>query len=294
MWRQMTRLLKYHYSWGQKRTWCYNSRSPGQPFTSLMDRINNDDVFRLNLILNGGWTKDTFHILEELIELALKQKEWNRRFGHMAYADRKQYYQRRKERFENERSGSDEQHVRYEDRLHPTEQEETLDNGLDDPKLRSAARALESKGKGIGKAGKKRPHQPDPSKDFSEFWDFSEAARWGYSSVPVYRRDRWYQNLPYQRGGASDEAASSTGHALPYRRDEIENCTQCNEPCAIVNMWRCERCSDGYNCNAYFHGYSRHRNCYEEHNHYCQSRSLYGWQRHENKRGKWDYTAAGR
>ena len=52
----------------------------------------NDDVFRLNLILNGGWTKDTFHILEELIELALKQKEWNRRFGHMAYADRKQYY----------------------------------------------------------------------------------------------------------------------------------------------------------------------------------------------------------
>ncbi len=44
-----------------------------------MDRINNDDVFRLNLILNGGWTKDTFHILEGLIELALKQKEWNRR-----------------------------------------------------------------------------------------------------------------------------------------------------------------------------------------------------------------------
>ena len=112
----------------------------------------NDDVFRLNLILNGGWTKDTFHILEELIELALKQKDWNRRFGHMAYADRKQYYQRRKERFETERSGSDEQHVRYEDRLHPTQQEETLDNGLDDPRLRSAARALESKGKGIGKA----------------------------------------------------------------------------------------------------------------------------------------------
>ncbi len=233
-----------------------------------MDRINNDDVFRLNLILNGGWTKDTFHILEELIELALKQKEWNRRFGHMAYADRKQYYQRRKERFENERSGSDEQHVRYEDCLHPTEEEEPLDNGLDDPKLKAAARTLESKGKGIGKKGKKRPHQPDPSKDFSEFWDLGEAARWGYSSVPEYRRDRWYWNLPYQRPGASDEAASSTGHSLPYRRHEIENCTQCNEPCAIVNMWKCERCSEGYNRNVYFHGYSRHRNCYEEHNHY--------------------------
>ena len=54
-----------------------------------MDRIMHDDVFRLNLILNGGWTKDTFHILEELIELALKQKEWNKRFGHLSCADRK-------------------------------------------------------------------------------------------------------------------------------------------------------------------------------------------------------------
>jgi hypothetical protein len=38
-----------------------------------MDRIMHDDVFRLNMILNGGWTKDTFHILEELIELALSR-----------------------------------------------------------------------------------------------------------------------------------------------------------------------------------------------------------------------------
>jgi hypothetical protein len=63
LWRQMRRLLKLHHSWQEERTWCYNSRDPGQPFKSLIDRIDNDDVFRLNLILNGGWTKDTFHIL---------------------------------------------------------------------------------------------------------------------------------------------------------------------------------------------------------------------------------------
>ncbi len=290
----MTRLLKYHYSWQEKRTWCYNSRSPGQPLISLIDRINNDDVFRLNLILNGGWTKDTFHILEELIELALKQKEWNRRFGHMAYADRKQYYLRRRARFENDQNSPEERYVRWDDRLHPTEEEGRLEDGLSHTKLKEAARILESKGKGTGTKGKKRPYQPDPSIEFSEFWDMSEAARWGYDSLPVYRTDRWYNNLPYQRQGASDEAASSTGHALPFLKEEIENCTQCNEPCAIANMWRCDRCSDAYNCNAYFHGYSRHKNCYEEHNHYCKARSMYGWQRRENKRGRWDYTEAGR
>ncbi len=257
-----------------------------------MDRIMNDDVFRLNLILNGGWTKDTFHILEELIELALKQKEWNRRFGHMAYADRKQYYGRRKERFENERSGSDERQVRPEDRPNPTQKENALHDGLVDAELRKAAEALAYKGKGTGEAGKKRAYEPDPSKDFSEFWDLGEAARWGCSSLPKYRQDRWYRNLPYQRS-APDGAAGSAHHARPYRKDEIDHCLQCNEPCAIVNMWKCERCTVQYQRDAYFHGYSRHKNCYEEHNHYCQSKSLYGWQRHENKRGRFHAPAAG-
>ena len=164
MWRQMTRLLKYHYSWRHKRTWCYNSRDPGAPFESLMDRIMHDDVFRLNLILNGGWTKDTFHILEELIELALKQKEWNKRFGHLSYADRKNYYKRRAERFANKRCSSDEQQVRPEDRVHPTREEHALPSGLDGELLRAQkqAEAL-AKQKGIGKTSKKRTGTPDPA-----------------------------------------------------------------------------------------------------------------------------------
>ena len=126
-----------------------------------MDRIMHDDVFRLNLILNGGWTKDTFHILEELIELALKQKEWNRRFGHLSYADRKDYYKRRAERFANKRRSSDEQQVRPEDRVHPTREEDTLPSGLDG-ELMKAAEAL-AKQKGIGKTSEKRTGTPDPA-----------------------------------------------------------------------------------------------------------------------------------
>ena len=70
----------------------------------------------------------------------------------MAYADRKQYYLRRKARFENDQNSPDERYVRWDDRLHPTEEEEKLEDGLSHPKLKEAAlkeaaRTLESKGK---------------------------------------------------------------------------------------------------------------------------------------------------
>ncbi len=71
----------------------------------------HDDVFRMNLILNGGWTKDTMHILVELVDLALQQKAWNKKYGHLSYADRMSYYVRRAERFKNRRGGSNEQEV---------------------------------------------------------------------------------------------------------------------------------------------------------------------------------------
>ena len=255
-----------------------------------MDRIMNDDVFRMNLILNGGWTKDTFHILEELIELALKQKEWNRRFGHMAYADRKEYYERRAERFENKQRSSDEQQVRQEDRTNPTEEETTLPTGLD-AELRKAADALAAEQKGTGKTSKKRTNAPDPAQEFSEFWDLSDAARWGYHSLPEYRQDEWKHNLPYERR-APGGAAGSAHYVGPYRKEDIAHCLQCKEPSAIVNLWKCERCTIEYKRDAYFHGYSMNKNCYEEHTHYCQSKTLYGWKRHENKRGKISSPAA--
>ena len=67
MWWQMMTLIKYHRSWQEQRTWKYNSYATGEPFLSLLDRINKDDVFKLNLILNGGWTKDTIPFLPKLV-----------------------------------------------------------------------------------------------------------------------------------------------------------------------------------------------------------------------------------
>ena len=254
-----------------------------------MVRIMHDDVFRLNLILNGGWTKDTFHIHEELIELALKQKEWNRRFGHLSYADRKDYYKRRAERFANKRRSSDEQHVRQEDRVHPTQEEDTLPSGLDG-ELMKAAEAL-AKQKGTGKTSKKRTGTPDPAEEFSVFWEQGDAARWGYNSVPEYRRDKMQHNLPFERH-APGGAAGSAHCVGPFRKADIFNCLQCNEPSAIVNLWKCDRCMLEYEQDAYFHGRSMNKNCYEEHIHYCESKTLYGWRRHENKRGKISSPAA--
>ncbi len=92
MWKQMTTLIKYHVSWQSPRTWVYNSWFPGEPFESLLDRIMKDEVFRPNLILSGGWTKDTMPILPELVDLALDQKAWNRRYGHISFSDRRDYY----------------------------------------------------------------------------------------------------------------------------------------------------------------------------------------------------------
>ena len=91
----------------------------------------HDDVFRMNLILNGGWTKDTMHILVELVNLALQQKAWNKKYGHLSYADRMSYYVRRAERFKNKRGGSDEQHVQICDRPTPNAEERALKQSVE-------------------------------------------------------------------------------------------------------------------------------------------------------------------
>ncbi len=125
---------------------------------------------------------------------------------------------------------------------------------------------------------------PDPAEEFSVFWDLGDAARWGCNSAPECRQDKMQHNLPYERR-APGGAAGSAHCVGPYRKEDIAHCLQCNEPSAIVNLWKCERCTVEYKRDAYFHGYSMNKNCYEEHTHYCQSKTLYGWKRHENKRG---------
>ena len=95
----MNTLLKYDQSWQEPMTWKYNAANPGEPFTSLLDRIQKDDLFKLNIILSGGWTDDTLIFLPRLIQQARDQKEWNRKYAHIAYEDRHDYYIRRSERF---------------------------------------------------------------------------------------------------------------------------------------------------------------------------------------------------
>ena len=176
MWRQMMTLVKYHKSWQEERTWVYNSRDPGQPFTSLMDRIMHDDVFRLNLILNGGWTKDTMHILVELVELALDQKAWNRKYGHLSYADRKDYCVRRAARFKNGTGGSDEQCAQICDQPALNEEEKALKSSEEEKALKQV-HAL-GKGRGIQAASAAPTAKPDPAILFSEFWNLGYTARW--------------------------------------------------------------------------------------------------------------------
>ena len=160
MWYQMQTLIKYHKSWGESRTWKYNTFAPGQPYLSLLDRIEKDDVFKLNLILNGGWTKDTMPFLPRLVEQGLDQKAWNRRCGHIAFGDRRDYYIRRAARFKIRNGASDEAHSRLADAPNLTEAEER------ETQVRNLG-----KGKGIAALTAPPTRAPDPAVKFSTCWN---------------------------------------------------------------------------------------------------------------------------
>ncbi len=128
-----------------------------------------DDVFRLNLILNGGWTKDTMHISVELVELALDQKAWNQKYGHIAYADRRDYYIRRAARFKKRIGDSDEAHAQPCDEPTLTEAE----------KRETQVHAL-GKRRGITAASAAPTKKPDPAVKFSEFLE-----SWRHSTLGI-------------------------------------------------------------------------------------------------------------
>ena len=207
----------------------------------------------------------------------------------MSCADRRNYYVRRAERFANRRRGSDEQQVRRDDRVHPTPEEDALPQ---DKEILRRQRRVEGLGKGAGiaKASQQKKGRPDPAEQFSIFWDQSDAARWGYPSVPEYLQDKTQHNLPFQRC-APGGAAGSADYVGPYSPDRIFNCLQCNEPSAIINLWKCDRCTTECKKDTYFHCRSMNKNCYEEHTHYCESMALFGWKRYENKRGHISFSA---
>ncbi len=220
-----------------------------------MDRIMKDHVFRLNLILNGGWTKDMMHILVELVELALDQKAWNQKYGHISYADRRDYYRRRADRFKQRIGDSDEAQAQPSD-------EPTLN---EDERAEMQVHAL-GKGRGIQAASAAPTTKPDPAVKFSEFWNRGDTARWGYPSMPEFLHDQANDELPFQNGapgGAAGNASDTRiqylspagpgGPVDPYPAEMIFNCLQCNEPSAIVNLWHCDRCSRVMGQTVYFH-----------------------------------------
>ena len=159
-WKHMQTLLKHGRSWSEERTWMYNSECPGQAFTSLLDRIKKDHVYRLNLILHGGWTESTFHVLVELIELAQNRKAWNQKYGHISYADRLDYFVRRADRFKrrSQIGDSDESRVQRQDEPTPNYEE------------REAERRVRHLGEGerIAAASRAPTAGPEPETKFPE------------------------------------------------------------------------------------------------------------------------------
>ncbi len=196
------------------------------------------------------------------------------------------YYARRADRFASRKRGSDEQQLRVCDRPTPNEEEIALKQDKDIEKRLLKEKQVEAlgKGKGITKASAPAKGLPDPAQLFSVFWDRGDAARWGYPSVQEFLQDKLNKNLPYQRGAPGGAAGSAQSYLGPYRADQIFTCLQCNEPSAIINLWNCDRCSKMLKREVYFHRRSKHKNCYDEHTHYCESRALFGWQRPEKKR----------
>ena len=62
--------------------------------------------------------------LPRLVEQALDQKAWNRKYCHIAFGDRRDYYIRRAARFKIRDGASDEAHSRLADAPNFTEAEE--------------------------------------------------------------------------------------------------------------------------------------------------------------------------
>ena len=220
------------------------------------------------------------YILIELIDLARDRKAWNQTYGHLSYQDRREYYRRRADRFKKQsrRGDSDESRVQREDEPTPNNQ------------ARVAERQVRHLGKGPGIAAATRAPTagPEPETKFSEFWQFREMARWGYPSVPDLLQGTESENLPYQLGAPDGAAGSSTDtqlvQAVPHPKEEIFECLQCGEPSALTNLWQCNRCSRMMGKAVCFHCPSRYKNCYSAHAHYCESQSLFGWRRTQQKR----------
>ncbi len=237
-------------------------------------------MYRLNLILHGGWTESTFHVLVELIELAQNRKTWNQKYGHISYADRLDYFVRRADRFKrrSQIGDSDESRVQRQDEPMPNYEE------------REAERRVRHLGKGerIAAASRAPTAGPEPETRFPEVWQLRQTARLGYPSVPEFLQDTKEENLPLQQGAPDGAAGSSTDtklvRAVPYPKEEIFDCLQCGEPSALTNLWQCDRCSRMAGEAVYFHCPSKCKNCYSAHAHYCESRSLFGWCRSEKKR----------
>jgi hypothetical protein len=148
------------------------------------------------------------------------------------------------------------------------------------------------KGKGIAAAPAAPQRAPDPAVNTRS----SESQRGSALGISINQRileDQVDHNLPYQRsapgeaaGSSSDTQMSYVGPAGPARceslsRRDIQQCLQCNEPSAIINLWHLRRLLRNDEEEGLFPSSFEYKNCYDEHTHYCCTRALFGWQRLE-------------
>ena len=256
-WHQTEILLKHDKAWREERTWKYNSESPGEAFASLMDRIRKDPVYRLNLIMQGGWTEETYHILVELIKVAKDNKRWNQLYGGISYHKRLQYYLQRDKYYRS--GGRDRQSIpNYE--------------GADEEQTRMVQRL--GKGKHVAAASKAPTTEPTPEVKFREIWQIDRAERLGYASTADFLQDA-QRSAPDGAAGSSTDALATRATLLP--RYEKYHCLQCCKPSALANLWECERCTEQAGKSIYFHRPSPYHNCYRAHEHYCNSAMMFGW-----------------
>ncbi len=196
-WYQTQILLKHDRAWKEPRTWKYNSVNPGEAFTSLMDRIRKDPVYRHNLIVQGGWTEETYHIFVELIQVAKDNKRWNQLFGGISYQRRLQYYLQRDKYYRS--SGRD--------RLPVPSYE-----GADEDQTRNAHRL--GKGSYVAAASKAPTTEPTPEVKFREVWQIDRAERMGYESTAEFLQDA-QRSAPDGAAGSSTDALAAPVTLLP-------------------------------------------------------------------------------
>jgi hypothetical protein len=216
-------------------------------------------VYRLNLIVQGGWTEETYHILVELINVAKDYKRWNQLYGGISYGERLHYYLRRDEYYRS--GGRNRQPIpNYE--------------GADEEQTVMVQRL--GKGKHVAAASKAPTTEPTPGVTFREVWQIDRAERMGYESTAEFLQDA-QRSAPDGAAGSSTDALAAPVTLLP--RYDRYRCLQCCESAAAEDLWECEQCTSQAGKSIRFHRPSHYHNCFRAHERFCKAATMFEWRR---------------